>query len=259
MTATTANARSARFSPRRTSTSVVAVLFAAATALASFGLPSALTAWTTSGSELELRTHYVIWGALAGVYLPVAALALVRRSIVAPAQQLAVFVVAALACLGLAAEPENLLYVAAFTVPVVVLLLLHPDRFLLLSAERADRGILVLALVAAGPAVAYAIANARLSAATSHTDVLHGGYLQAAILAIALVLSTLVAAGGARGWQVTAAVVIVATLMLGSAGLLFPDDPSSVGQIGGAGCIVAAAALAVLSVRRHQELSTMRE
>lgn len=258
-TPTTAEARPARFSLRRTATSVVAVLFAAATALASFGLPSALTAWTTSGSELELRTHYVIWGALAGVYLPVAALALVRRSSVAPAQQLGVFVLAALACVAFAAEPENLLYVAAFSAPVIVLLMLHPERSRVLSIERPDPGMLVLALVAAGPALAYAVANARLSAATNYTDELHGGYLQAAILALALVLSTAVAANGADGWQITATVIFVATLMLGIAGLLFPNDPSSVGSIGGAACVIAAAALGVLSVRRHRNLPLLRQ
>jgi hypothetical protein len=248
---TTTHAATRRLDPRRAATTVAAVLFAAATALASFGLPSAILAWTTEGSELPSRTHYVVWGALAGIYLPVAALALLRRSALAPAQQLVAFLVAALGCAAFAADAENLEYVGWFSVPVVLLLLLQSARRALVSWPRPDRPTLAVALVAAGPALAYAVANVRLSAATPFTDTLHGGYLQAAILAVALVLGTGVAAGGAQGWQITAGCVTVAAAMLGAAGVLFPQDPSSVGRPGGVAVLVAATTLGALSVRRH--------
>lgn len=184
---------------------------------------------------------------MAGVYLPVAALALIRRAAVAPAQQLAAFLVAAVACVLFAAEPENLEYVGWFSVPVILLLLLQPARRGLLSFPRPDRATMSLAFLAAGPALAYAVANVRLSAATPFSDTLHGGYLQAAILAVGLVLATAVAAGGAPGWQIAAGCVLAAAAMLGVAGVLFPQDPSSVGRPGGLLVLVGAASLAGLS------------
>ena len=238
---------------RRAALAVAATLFAGATSLASFGLPSALTAWTTSGDELALRTHYVVWGALAGVLLPVAALGLVRRPGLAPARQLAAFAIAAVAGVLLAPEPENLEYVGWFTAPVLVLLALHPQRRRLLPTGRPDRAVLALAALATGPAGAYAVANARLSAGTPQEDPLHGGYLQAAILALALVLTTVAVAYGGSGRWLTAACVVVATAMLGVAGVLFPADPSSVGRPAGALLLIAAGALAALSARQRRD------
>ncbi len=234
---------------RRLALPIAAVLFAFLTAIASFGLPSALTAWTASGDELASRTQYVVWGALAGVFLPGALLGLIRRPNLVPARQLAVFAVAAVVTVLLAFETENLEYVGWFTVPVLILLTLHPQRSRLVPSSSPHRGVLALALVATAPALVYAVTQARLSAATSSADTLHGGYLQAGVLALSLLLATGVSAYRDSGWRLTTGCVVVATTMLGVAGVLFPEDPSSVGRPGGAGLLVAAAALTALSVR----------
>lgn len=238
----------------------LAILFAAGTALASFGLPSALTAWSTTGAELPLRTHYVVWGALAGVLVPVASGALVKRGWdVAPMQQLLAFVASAVVGLALAFDVENAAYIAAFTVPILLIFALHPDRSRILEVgERPDRWMLGLAAVAAVPATMYAVVNLRLSAATDYTHELHGGYAHAGILALLLVASMIVVAQGSAGWQVPAWTTVVGGSMLGAAGVLYPADPSSVGRPGGIGILIGSGMLAALTLTRDRRLESPR-
>lgn len=242
---------------RRWAFPALALIYALVAGIASFGLPSALTAWFTEGSELPLRTHYVIWGALAGVFMPGAALALMRpeRSIAAM-QQLLAFVVAAVAGLVLAFETETATYIAMFALPIILLAALHPHRGRLLeSGPRMDVPMLALAGVAAIPTGFYALANLRLSAATHFTDDLHGGYAQAGILALALLLSTVVAARGASGWQVPAWISAIGAAMLGLAGVLYPSDPSSLGAPAGAAVLIGSAIMVGLTLTRTRRLS----
>lgn len=235
-----------------------AVLVAVAVGLGSFGLPSVLTAWFTEGAELPLRTQYVVWGALAGVLVPGASLALVRPAWrIAAMQQLLAFVAMAALGLGLAFEAETARYVAAFSVPIMVLLALHPDRSSVLSAtHRSDPWMFVVAALAAVPTGVYAVANLRLSAATVYTDDLHGGYAHAGILALALLASLFVAARGSTGWRVPAWITTVCATMLGMAGLLYPNDASSPGRLGGAGLLAGAILLTALILSRDRRLGT---
>jgi hypothetical protein len=239
-----------RRDPRRIATAVVAVLYGVGTALASFGLPSLLTAWTTSGDELELRTQFVAWGLLAGVLIPVMALALLRRPLVAPAQQLAAFAAAAVVALGLALEPENARYTVLFAVPAVVLVLLHPARRTLWSAGAWDPMMLAVAGLGAVPAAVYAVDNLRTSAGISYLDDLHGGHAHAGLLALALMFSAVVAARRASGWGWVAGSTAFCTAVLGVAGLLFPDDPSSLGTTGGTIALGLATLLTAAASRR---------
>lgn len=238
----------------------LAVLFAAGTSLASFGLPSALTAWTTSGTELPLRTHYVIWGALAGIVVPAASVALTKRGWdIAPMQQLLAFVASAFIGLALAFERENALYIVGFTIPILMLYALHPNRSNIFRGPAlSDRWMLALAAAAAVPAAVYAVANLRLSAATHYTHDLHGGYAHAGILALLLVASIIVAARRRPGWQVTAWTTVVGGSMLGAAGVLYPADPSSIGRPGGVITIVGAAILATLTVTHDRRRGLAR-
>ena len=235
---------------RRTSFATLAVLYAAGTAFASFGLPSLLTAWTTSGDEIAMRTHYVIWGLLAGVFIPLAALPLVRRPLPALGQQLGAFVAAAALALALAFEPENARYVALFTAPAVALLLLHPHRRQLFSAGAWDRVMLGVAALGVLPATLWAVDNLRLSAQTHYLDTMHGQYAHAGVLGLALAFSAVVAARRAAGWVWVTGSTVCCTLLLGLAGLLFPEDPSSVGTSGGALAITLAAAF-LAAAGRH--------
>jgi hypothetical protein len=235
--------------PRRIVLGALAALYAAFTALASFGLPSLLTAWTTSGEELPLRTQYVVWGVLAGLLIPLTVLPLVRRPRVAQAQQLGVLVLACILGLALALEPENAEYAAYIAVPAAILLALHPAVRDVFSTGTWHRPTLAVAVLAAAPAFAYAVTNARESAATSAADPAHGQYLQAAVLALTLLGSTFVAARRAAGWRWVAAGTIVGAALLGLAGVLFPDDLSSPGTVGGAATLLLALGLVVTSLR----------
>ena len=233
-------------------------LYALAIALGMFGLPSALTAWFVTGSELPLRTHFVVWGALGGVLVPAAALLIAIRPdrSRAAAQQMGAIVVAAVLGLALSFEPENAGYAALLVVPAVVLMAMHPERSGMLRGHTPDAPLMGLALIGAVPASVYAFVYLRASANTSYLDELHGGYAQAGILAFLLVLSTLVAALGGRGWQVPAWSAVAAAAMLGTAGILYPSDPSSVGQVGGVGLVAAALVLAVLTLTRPRRQGT---
>ncbi len=227
---------------RRRARGTIAVLYAAGTALASFGLPSLLTAWTTSGDEIDLRTMYVIWGLLAGVFIPLAVLPLVRRPLPALGQQLVAFVAASAVALALAFEPENARYIALFTVPAIALVLLHPARRQLFTAGSWDRMMLAVAAAGAVPASLWAVDNLRLSAQTSSLDTMHGQYAQAGVLGLALASSAVVAARRAVGWRWVAGSTVFCTLVLGFAGLVFPEDPGSLGTTGGAIALTLAAA-----------------
>lgn len=234
----------------------LAMIVAVAVGLGSFGLPSALTAWFTEGTELPLRTQYVVWGALAGVLVPGASLALLRPAWrIAAMQQLLAFVAMAALGLGLAFEAETARYVAVFSVPIVLLFSLHPDRSsVLLAPHRSDRLMFVVAALAAIPTGLYAVANLRLSAATVYTDDLHGGFAHAGILALALLASLLVAARGSTGWQVPAWITTICATMLGLAGSLYPNDASSPGRLGGASLLTGAAVVAALILSRERRL-----
>ena len=240
MQITAPDTRPASTSRRRVVFRTIALLYAFLTGLAMFGIPSVLTAWATSGAELPLRTHFVVYGALLGVLVPVAAAALAWRVSVAPAQQLGAVVTACLLGLLLAPEPENARYMAIVVVPAVLLLWLHPDRAALLSRRRLDPRMLAVTIVAAVPAIPYAVVNLRLSAGTHYTDDLHGGYAHAGILVLGLLGTALVASARANGWWVSVASVAVGTTVLGVAGILYPDDPSSVGGPGGVVALVLA-------------------
>jgi peptidoglycan/LPS O-acetylase OafA/YrhL len=229
-------------STARMARGTIAVLYAAGTALASFGLPSLLMAWTTSGDELDLRTMYVIWGLLAGVYIPLAVLPLVRRPLEALGQQLIGFVAASALALALAFEPENARYIAFFTVPAIALILLHPARRRLFTAGSWDRVMLAVAAVGAVPAAIWAVDNLRLSAETSYLDTMHGQYAQAGVLGLALAASAVVAARRSAGWMWVAGSTVFCTLVLGFAGLVFPEDPASLGTTGGVVALTLAAA-----------------
>lgn len=252
-TPATADSGAATLAPsraRRLAVRTVAVLYAAGTAVASFGLPSLLTAWTTSGAELELRTHYLLWGLLAGLFIPLAALPLVRRARAAQGQQLLALVAGVVVALLLAFEPENARYLALFGVPALVLVGLHPERRRLLTVGSFDRVMAGLCAVAVVPAAAYAFVNLRLSAQTHYLEDLHGGYAHAGVLAVAAVLTAAVAARRASGWLWAAATVVVIGTCVGVAGLLFPEDPSSLGRLGGTATLAWAAAFAAASARQ---------
>lgn len=235
--------------PRRVALATLAALYVVGAGLASWGIPSLLTAWTTSGGELALRTHYLLWGLLAGLLIPAAALPLVWRPRTAQIQQLSTLVAASMVGAVLAFEPENIRYLAIFAAPALLLVLLSPARRDLFRAGSWHFPMLGVAAMSSVPALVYAVENLRLSAETAATAELHGGYAHAGVVAIALAGSAVVAARRAAGWRWVAGSTVAGTVLLGLAGLLFPDDPSSLGTAGGVAALLLAGAFLAAALR----------
>lgn len=238
---------------------VIAVLWALVAALASFGLPSLLLAWSTEGDELPLRTMYVVWGVLAGVLIPVLALSLLGRARVGTARALAALVVAGVLALVIGFNTLHLTYFAYIVGPAVVLLALHPEGRSLRETAPVDRVTLVLAapmaILAAiwGGSLAIESRTTRILETPSGEFTMHGQYAQAAVLAFTLALLALLGSFKQPGRWVVVPLVAVCTAIWGIAGLLFPDDATSPGAIWGAIAIAAAAAYlaaAAISARR---------
>jgi hypothetical protein len=246
---------------RLTALRVLAVAYAAFVGLASFGLPSLLTSWSTTGDELPLRTAYVVWGVLAGLVVPALALALLsRRTAPAVPQALGCLLCACLLVLVLGFKVEHLQYVAGVAIPALLLLALHPERAVPRVPRRA---VDPLAAIVVGsialPTIWYGVDMALTSRTTSVLDTpsgtftMHGQYAQAAVLAFTLILVAAVGVLRQPGRRFLIALVVVSACILGTAGLLFPHDPMSLGATWGAVTLVAAAAYAVVGLRPTNE------
>jgi hypothetical protein len=231
---------------------VIAVAYALVTALASFGLPSLLTSWFTSGEELPLRTAYVVWGVLAGLLIPGLALSLLARSRIAIWRALAAVVAGTAIAMALAFEPENLSYAALIVGPAVLLLVLHPQARDALRPAGVDRLAVGTAAIMAIPAAWYGLDLAARSRASSYLDTMHGQYAQGAVLTFSLLLMSFVGALRQDGRRVVVALVSVSAAILGLAGIAFPDDPMSPGVAGGVVTLVAAGAYAFAGLRSGQ-------
>ncbi len=230
---------------------VVAVGYALFAAVASFGLPSLLLSWSTSGDELPLRTAYVVWGVLAGLLVPGLALAVLRRPATAALQALAGLVVASLLVLLVGFKVQHLEYVAAVALPAAALLALHPDaRLALRRGGPVLRIPFAVVAVMVLPACWYAVDLALTSRVTRVLDTpsgeytVHGQYAQAAVLALALLLAAAVGCVRQPGQAVVVALVTGCAAVVAVAGLLFPGDLIGIGSTWGTVTLAAAATYA---------------
>ncbi|HEX5532322.1 MAG TPA: hypothetical protein VFX33_01120 [Actinomycetales bacterium] len=245
-------------SPRVLALRVIAVIYAVIAAIAMFGLPSLVFAWSTSGVELPLRTSYVIYGALVGVLVPGLALALLARPKPAVARSLLALLVAVLMAISIGFNPLHLVYVAVIALPAVLLFLLHPlNRW---TFSRAEIDIPALAVVGAMaiPTAWYGVTMAINSRTTAWIDdahdlTVHGQYSQAAVFAFSLLLLGLVGSLRQCGRRIVAVLAAAAAVPVGIAGIVFPEDLMSPGVAGGAATIAAALVFAALALRPGSE------
>lgn len=242
---------------------VLAIAHAILIGLASFGLPSLITAWSTTGDELPLRTAYIVWGVLGGMVVPSLVLGLLwRRTAVAACLGLMGVVAGCVIVLVVGYKPEHLVYLASVAVPAVILLGLHPQTSKAFRPQSAiDRPAIAIVAVMAVPAAWYGIDMALTSRATHILDTpsgeftMHGQYAQAAGLAFALILLASVGTLRRPGRPFLVALTTTAAALMGIAGILFPHDPMSMGTSWGVATLTASAAYAILTVR---QLSTDR-
>ena len=181
---------------------------------------------------------------------------LVRADLRVAGLQQALIGLAALAVAGLLGERvEPLLGGLVLFVAVVVLGVLHPARAELLQLRRPlNLPLAILSLLAAGPAVVYAIAMldlARQAGPSCFLGQCAGGdrFAEMAALAIAILGTGIQAGTRPRGRRPNAWCVGIAAVTVGLASVALPDVPGAVGPIWGSLAVtwgiafVAAAAL----------------
>jgi drug/metabolite transporter (DMT)-like permease len=138
-----------------------------------------------------------------------------------------------------------------FLIPVLVLVLLHPARRELLQVHRVHPLLLLVAAVAAVPLVVYGVDQALIQRNNwpPASDPHHNSHwFLMAELAFAIPLLAAVAGLGSREWRVPAWTAVAALAVLGIVSVLFPAAASSLGIGWGLLALVAAVAVAAVSV-----------
>ena len=200
-------------------------------ATAGFTLLSLVMGWFGLFDRDIHRIHDIGWGLLGGILLSTGLIAQFGRPErwIAPARQAIVAMVALTAGLILGGE---LRFIAVPIVMIGLVVALHPAREKLLvpmGYESVDRWMLWPVLVAAVPAILYALNQAEIQRACppidQHCEELH--WAQMAALALALPAIGALAALRAPGWRLTAWCAGLAATLWGLAFILFPDHPSA--------------------------------
>lgn len=216
-----------------------------------FGGQLLATGWTTNRVGGTHHVHDLAWGALEGVLLLGALGAMLMRKGRRPAVLLqALAVIAALVVtMGLVASFDPFTLVLGGLV-VTAVLLWSPGGLL----QDRDPSSVMLALtgVTAVPLGIWAVSAAsdQRTSGDEHAELI--GYTGVTAYALALVAVLAVASLRQPGWRWTAACASVSTAVVGVAGMLWPDDASSPGTLGGLGLIVLAAVTGGLALRHRR-------
>ena len=152
------------------------------------------------------------------------------------------------------------LFTVAVAAIVAVLVALHPARHEMLRAgSGVSPTLMLIAGLSAIPLVGYALDQAskqRTAFADPHTVLEHWTGMTA--LAIALPLVAILAALRTTGWRVPSWSAGGAAVVLGLASVLFPDQVSSFGTVGGGAAMVAGVLFISLAEREIRSLAFSR-
>ena len=232
-------------------TTLVGVTFAAVTIL-TVGM------WLAGQNSTTNPVTDLGFFALGGIIITMGLAAQIR----APEQRIAGVQQAAIGLLALGVAGligtriEPLVGSLIFLVATAVLVALHPARgaFLRLGT-RPSAPLTVLSILACIPATAYA-ATMLVQARQAGPSCFFGGcaygdrLAEMAALALAIAVAGTLAAFRPRGWRLTAWSVGVSAAVVGSASIVLPEAPGSLGQLGGALALAWGVLFAVLSERR---------
>jgi hypothetical protein len=220
------------------------VLFALVWLTVGFGVIDFVSGFTSldDTDPLGIGVLSAAYGAVAGIVLPLAFLALVRAPERRPAAvHQVVAVVIAFAFAGAAGfDPLSFISVATLLVMLAVLLALHPARPPILPGrERPLRPLLVLSVLAVVPWLTYALRAAANSRQAVPPDEMAarpqaGGWAGATVLALVILLLALLAALDGPGRRVPLWSAALASVSFGAASILTPHLPGSVGGLWGA-------------------------
>lgn len=230
---------------RRITYRVLLVLSSLAAGL--FGGSLLVAGWFSTVDGGSHRFHELSWGVLEGVVVLVGLLLSLWRPARLPVayQQAVLGFGSLLVTMAMIQESD----VATLVVGSLIVAagLLHPARRELLRVGPWHGPSLIVGALTAAPLVWYAIAQAAAHRAGSPTDphVEMAHYAGTTAAALALAALVLLAASRRPGRRVAVGSATVGLAVLGAASIIWPDQVSSFGTVGGAAALVAAAAVAV--------------
>lgn len=230
---TSSTSRAARSRGRRIAFNAWAAILVAVFGVAFFGLTSLVIAWFQEVEGVAGPVTDLGYGVLFGIILTIGLLVQLRspERRIAGIQQAALVIPALLIGSVIASDSQSLVPALILLPAIGILLVLHPAREEFLARGAAlSRALLAITVVGAVPLVAYALdmgAQARdLSGPPHHVQRLS----TMAAMAVAIVLTGLLAAFQTRGWRIPAWSAGAAAIAFGLASVVFPDTPGAAGR-----------------------------
>jgi hypothetical protein len=228
------SASEVRISPARRFTFLALVGVVTATlGVMFFGLPSLVLGWFEAEDGNIIPVTDLGYGALVGILITGGVSVQLRASErkIAGVQQATLGSLALLISAPLASDTQNVMPGLVILAAIAVLVALHPARSeFLRPGTRFSPPLVAITVLGAVPFFAYALsmaAQARELVATPH----HIQRLATmAAMAIAVVLTGLLAAFQTRGWRIPAWCAGAAAMVFGLASVVFPSHQGSAGR-----------------------------
>jgi hypothetical protein len=234
-----------------------AAILAAALGVVFFGLTSLVIAWFEDVEGVAGPVTDLGYGVLFGIILTTGVLVQLRgpERKIAGVQQAFLVIPALVIASAIASDSQNLVPASILLPAIGILLALHPAREAFLRGDAApSRILLAITAVAAVPFTAYALemgAQARDLAGPPH----HLQRLSTmAAMAVAIVLTGLLAALRTPGWRIPTWSAGVAAIVFGLASVVFPDQPGAVGR--GWGGLAIAGGVLFIAVAEWEGMRT---
>jgi hypothetical protein len=218
---------------RRIAFNAWAAILVAVFGVAFFGLTSLVLAWFQEVEGVAGPVTDLGYGVLFGIIVTTGLLVQIRGSErkIAGVQQAFLVIPALVIGSAIASDSQDLVSAVILLPAIGILLALHPAREEFFKRGAAlSRILLAITIMGAVPLVAYALdmgAAARALAGPPH----HVQRLSTmAAMAVAIVLTGLLAALQTRGWRIPAWSAGAAAIVFGVASVIFPDQPGAVGR-----------------------------
>ncbi len=238
-------ARASRSRSWRIAFNVWTAILVAVFGVAFFGLTSVVIAWFEDVEGVAGPVTDLGYGVLFGIILTTGLLVQLRlpERKIAAVQQTFLVIPALVVGSAIASDSQNLVPALILLPALGILLALHPSREEFFRRGAAlSRTLLAITVIAAVPLIAYSVdrgAQARDLAGPQH----HVQRLSTmAAMALAIVLTGLLAVLQTRGWRIPAWSAGVAAIVFGLASVVFPDQAGAVGR-GWGGVAVAGGVL----------------